>query len=201
MKLIVFSVLIALVLAGGAYASSGECPHTPNPAVSIYNPCFFTQPVTGALAGEERTIVCVKREAVSNRREDTPLSGARIVIEGYNSEKEVIYRLVDALGKDGTRTFTPPQAGEYLVNVANLYITRIEVGENPDAPAPVASPTGGAVTPAPQEEEEEPEEEELEECPEEEVGLLGAVINGTQSEASRQEVHGFVLMLVSFLIS
>ncbi len=145
-----------------------------------------------------------------------PMKGSKIFIKGYNEDGVVLQNMTLYLGGDGTKTFMPLVAGDYLIEtliqqqtidqqdpVTKLWETTFAVGENPIADRGIVAetPTGAAII----YEEEPPEPEVIEEPAETTMpqnrGPFDFVMNGTCDKESKDDASSFMLMVVGLLIS
>jgi hypothetical protein len=215
MKSVIYGIVLVMLLAGVAGATS-SCEAAASKPTKQYTTCFLEKPVE-TVVGDEITINCTEKTKEGNRLTIEPKSRASFSIIGYNEYDEAIFSDHNSLRGDGTYSFEPRFAGEYLIQISSCdYNARFEVGEDPDAEEEVNNAiTGGAV--AADNSAEEPEENETEgnsteetdtqeggeenSPPKKESNILNIMINGTETEEDKKAVSNFAVLLVGLMIS
>ena len=216
MKYVVLFVVVVLVFSGLVTGSS-ECEAAVSKPTPEWFNCELIKPAE-TIVGDEVVVNCSKREKIKNRLVITPLEGVRISITGYDSYGNPLQANIGDL-REGRFVFIPRIAGDYLIKVGNEAQIILNVGETPDA---YGTPTAAAVAIESSADAEESSVEAAESGGEgdvgqsppevtqtgseaasesEEEGLLDFVVNEMEEDEPGDGVSGFVLMLVSLLIS
>ena len=219
-----YSVALVFLLAAVAGASDHPCPANDPNLQNEYERCQLIRPLyydehgkAYSYTDEKILINCSK--TVKSTHEEVPLSGLYVNVVGYDEDANAVQQKKGYTNSNGIFTFTPLVAGDYLFQVEGFKKpSEFEIRDNPNSVQVAAEGTltGGAVA---AEEVGEPEvEKSTEETAEpenslrpedasadgeesEESGFLGFVVNEMEEDEPGDGVSGFVLMLVSLLIS
>jgi len=228
MKHLAYTIVLLLALA--VLASAKTCPYNEGDSTAAYTKCALIKPVE-AFTGDEITINCTKIVKVNNAWVYTPMKGTPVFIKGYNKKGELQQNMTTYIGADGTKTFTPLIAGEYVIEAMGLqqkgsevepvkvpWVATFTVEENPvtnrgiiraqpeetpeDVPEEIEQPTGAAIAIAPDPPVDPTATVELLTGPQVcKHEPFTFVLNGTDDSENKQEASNFVLMLVGLLIS
>lgn len=203
MKLVLYSILVGLMLLGVASATSGcSAAADTGPAEGIT--CWLIKPAE-TVAGDLVTINCTKW--TSPPYVASPLKSASLHITGYDENlnpSEDSY--VQMSG--GRYSFTPTDAGKYLIQIG-AYSANFTVDENPTVDSGLV--TGGVIAvdapPATQTIEFQGTNSTAQETPvinkatPSIESLLNIVMNPADTETTKKDGPGFMLLLVGLLIA
>jgi|GEM_PF-5153119 len=208
MKHLLYTVLLAFVLLGGAIAAS--CPANEGEPTDMKMQCWIEKPADIIYTGDGITVTCTKDEKINNAWVTTPLKGKSLTILGYNEEGVVLQNMSLTLNSAGATTFIPMVPGDYLIEtilqeksadessaVSKHWSAVIKgVQRNPIVNRGVVSPTGAAIVEV---ETPDPEIPEVSEPVCEENSILDFVMNSTGEETADQ-ASSLMLMIVGLFI-